>query len=184
MALSPSLAWPNGVRRKCSIRVSSADHTLLIAGQTIDYCVKRGMSQDSQDQYRQYLVQAEQKAQEDYDKTLISLSGGALGISFAFIDRITTGPPFVGDLLLFLAWGSWVCSLLIMLTSFFLSRLACGQAIDEFDSGNIGSRPGGKFSWWTQFSNVWGGVLFFFGLLSQGVFIWMNLSVSSPAGGS
>jgi len=41
--------------------------------------------EESLQEYRTHLVAAEQKAQEDYDKTVISLSGGALGISFAFI---------------------------------------------------------------------------------------------------
>ena len=41
--------------------------------------------------YRDFLIAAEQKSQEDYDKTVIALSGGALGISFAFATDIVGG---------------------------------------------------------------------------------------------
>ncbi|WP_134984071.1 hypothetical protein [Xanthomonas axonopodis] len=44
-------------------------------------------------EYRQWLVVAEQKAQEDYDKTVLTLSGGALGISFAFVKDIVGQNP-------------------------------------------------------------------------------------------
>jgi len=36
-------------------------------------------------EYRKHLVAAEQQVQADFDKTVLSLSGGALGISFAFV---------------------------------------------------------------------------------------------------
>ena len=39
-------------------------------------------------EYRAHLVSAAQKAQEDFDKTLLALSGGALGVSFAFVKDI------------------------------------------------------------------------------------------------
>ncbi|WP_417913843.1 hypothetical protein [Candidatus Electronema sp. JM] len=31
-------------------------------------------------EYRKWIVAAEQKSQEDFDKTVLSLSGGALGV--------------------------------------------------------------------------------------------------------
>ena len=40
------------------------------------------------EEYRNGLIAAEQKSQDDYDKTIISLSGGALAISVVFIKDI------------------------------------------------------------------------------------------------
>ena len=36
-------------------------------------------------EYRKDLIALEQRAQEAYDTTLLTLSGGALGVSFAFV---------------------------------------------------------------------------------------------------
>ena len=130
------------------------------------------------DEYRQHLVLAEQKAQEDYDKTLIYLSGGALGISFAFIDRLTVGPPFAWQLLLFSAWGLWIASLVIMLLSFLFSRAALRRAIEEVDQNKVGSRPGGIFAKWTEAFNSLGGVCFLIGLVTIGIFVWINLGTT------
>ena len=62
---------------------------------------------ESLKEYRSHLILAEQKAQEDYDKTVVFLSGGALGISFAFVkDFIGTG-PMVSQNWLIWAWICW-----------------------------------------------------------------------------
>jgi hypothetical protein len=37
------------------------------------------------DDYREHLTAVEQKAQESYEKTVLSLSGGALAVAFAFV---------------------------------------------------------------------------------------------------
>jgi hypothetical protein len=42
---------------------------------------KEDSMEDSLAQYRQRLVLAGQKAQEDYDKSVLSLSGGAFAVS-------------------------------------------------------------------------------------------------------
>ena len=130
------------------------------------------------DEYRQHLVLARQKAQEDYDKTLIYLSGGALGISFAFIDKLTDGPPFAWQCLLFIAWGSWIASLVIMLLSFRSSRAALERAIEEVDNytvDTVDKRPGGIFAVVTEHANWLGLFTFLAGLVAIGVFVWKNL---------
>ena len=57
--------------------------------------------------YRQHLVLAAQKAQDDYDKTLLSLSGGALGVSFAFVDKFVKAGVVQNPRLLIFAWVCW-----------------------------------------------------------------------------
>ncbi len=74
--------------------------------------------------YRNHLVLAEQKSQDDFDKTVLSLSGGALGISFAFVKDMIGENPIVHPTWLWLSWVIWAFSSLAVLASFFMSHLA------------------------------------------------------------
>ena len=42
---------------------------------------------------REYLVNAARRAQWEYDKTVLALSGGALGVSLAFIEEVAKDTP-------------------------------------------------------------------------------------------
>jgi len=127
-------------------------------------------------EYRQALLPAEQKAQEDFDKTVVSLSGGALGVSFAFVK------DFLGDRaptslwLLEVAWVAWGLSVTAILVSYFTSRFALRRAIQQVDDRSILHQPpGGKFTFWTHVLNGCGGLLFLVGVAAIGVFVFKNL---------
>ena len=45
------------------------------------------------------------KHKKDYDKTVITLSGGALGITFSFIEKFIGDAPIKQPTFLLLAWG-------------------------------------------------------------------------------
>ena len=127
-------------------------------------------------EYRQHLVLAEQKAQDDYDKTLVLLAGGALGLSFAFVDKFIGPGPVALPGYLFFAWLLWVFSLGLVLTSFLLSRNALRFAIQQTDSGTIYSeRIGGRWALRLTVCNVSAGIFFLTGVLFMAVFVWHNL---------
>ncbi|MBC8876078.1 MAG: hypothetical protein H8E44_42170 [Planctomycetes bacterium] len=127
-------------------------------------------------EYRQHLVLAEQKSQETYDKTVLSLSGGALGISFAFVDKFLTGQTVVLTGCLVSAWVCWGLSVAFALASHFCSQQALRHAIKQVDKGEIYIRePGGKFSIATNVCNVAGGVLFLVGLILMVFFVGANI---------
>jgi hypothetical protein len=89
-------------------------------------------------EYRRQLLALEEKAQEVFDKTVVTLSGGALGISFAFIkDFLGTGPVMAKPWLI-RAWAAWVVSLSASLTSHYLSTFAIRRATEELDAGKEG----------------------------------------------
>ena len=46
-------------------------------------------------EFRSFIRAADQKAQEDFDKTVLVLSGGALGISMTFLKDIAGDDPLV-----------------------------------------------------------------------------------------
>lgn len=128
-------------------------------------------------EYRQWLIAAEQKAQDDFDKAVLSLSGGALGISFVFVkDIIGTGAILEPVWLLF-SWIGWGLSSLAILSSYFFSHLALRRAIRQCDDGSIYSNtPGGIFARITANLNGAGAVLFVAGVCFMSAFVYVNLS--------
>ena len=126
--------------------------------------------------YRSRLELLEQKAQEDFDKTVLSLSGGALGISFAFVKDIVGSDITTNPLLLFLSWLCWGLSVMFVLISYYTSHLALRKAIEQVDTEKIhDSQPGGIADRVTAFCNALGGILFIAGVVLISTFVWLNL---------
>ncbi len=125
-------------------------------------------------EYRSLLIEGERKAQEDYDKTIITLSGGALGVSMVFIKDVL-GSSIVDINNLQWAWGCWAASLLCVLFSFFLSQQAFRKAIFQVDDRKELKSPGGIFSTLIQIANPLGGVLFLLGVVFIIIFAGSNL---------
>lgn len=126
-------------------------------------------------EYRKILVAAEQKSQEDFDKTVLALSGGALGISFTFLKDVIGSSPITRPELLFGAWVAWAVSTFAVLASYYLSHLALRRAISQVDKGKIyKQRPGGVLSLCTAGLNAAGAILFLVGVLSLTVFARSN----------
>ena len=127
-------------------------------------------------QYRNHLVTAEQKSQEDFDKTLITLSGGALGISFAFVKDVIGNSPMLSAYLLIWAWMSWTLSLACTLFSYYSSHWALRHAIKQVDAGTIYTqRPGGWSGKVTVVLNIVGGILFIVGVGLIIFFVFRNV---------
>lgn len=128
-------------------------------------------------EYRKWLVAAEQKSQEDFDKTVLYLSGGALGISFTFVKDIVGSQPIVLSTLLITAWFAWAFSTFSVLSSYYLSHLALRRAISQVDDGTIYKQPpGGRFACLTAILNATGAVLFLAGVCCITVFAGANIS--------
>ena len=128
-------------------------------------------------EYRQHLVLAGQKSQEDYDKTLIALSGGALAISFAFLKDYIGSGPIENICLLLLSWSSWGLSLIVVLASFYFSNLSIREAMKQVDERKIEhEKPGGAYSTVTTSLNLIGGLLFFLGVVFMICFASANLN--------
>ena len=128
-------------------------------------------------EYRRWLVSAEQKSQEDFDKTVLALSGGALGISFTFLKDIIGPEKIVWLSFLIAAWLAWAFSTFSVLASYYLSHLALRKAISQVDDGTIYKKPpGGAYACITAKLNALGGILFLIGVCCITTFAGINLS--------
>lgn len=129
--------------------------------------------------YRDHLVQAEQKSVEAYDKSLLALSGGALGISFAFvkdIKELVTPGPFQSTGFLIAAWSAWAITIGVTLFSFYSSHRALRKSIKQVDEETIYQEtPGGTWARATHCLNAVAGVLFVCGLALMIVFAARNV---------
>lgn len=129
------------------------------------------------DEYRKWLIEAEHKAQDNFDKAVLSLSGGALGVSFIFVKDIIGPSAMHSSTLLLAAWLCWAFSSLSILASFFTSHLALRLSIKQCDDGSIYEKtPGGRYSSWTKYLNAAGAALFFSGICFMAIFVYTNLS--------
>ena len=127
-------------------------------------------------QYREDVLATEQKSQAEYDRLVVALSGGALGVSFAFVERfIGDDPPRVLWTLM-VAWVVWVCSLAFVLGSHFFSTMAMRATVVQLDDGKIYTEPvGGASGRVLVWLNFLGGATFILGAFLAGVFVWYNL---------
>jgi len=121
-------------------------------------------------QYRASLLQLQEKMQAEYDKTVLSLSGGAFGVSILMIKELIGSKKAIGSTSLTLAWIFWGVSVLAVLCSFFSSAHAMETAIKHIDSDKpISAEIGGLPDIWTRALNITSGSCFLVGL---GFFIY------------
>ena len=134
--------------------------------------------QDDLKRYRDQVVEADQKSVEAFDKTVLTLSAGGLGLSLTFVSDIVGCENVVFTTGLEAAWGLWIASLAMTLTSFYFSHLALRKTIRQIDDGEIQrENPGGKWTPITNVLNATSGIAFLCGLVFIVVFISKHIGV-------
>lgn len=123
--------------------------------------------------YRRLLQELENKAQDEYDKTVIMLSTGALGLSFTFLKDIVNLKEAHSMYLMMGAWICWAISSSSVLYSFYSSRQALRQAIEDID--NEIERDSNHFDRLTGLFNLWSGSFFISGLFFMIAFVKTNI---------
>ena len=128
------------------------------------------------DEYRKMLLEAEQKMQSSYDKAVMTLSGGALGRSLAFIKDIADKTSLKSTGWLLTAWVLWGFSVTLILASFFTSSLAIRRAIRQTDEKLIYIEfAGGVLNRITSWLNPLAGGFFFLGVIAIVIFVGGNI---------
>ena len=127
--------------------------------------------------YRKLLVECERKSQDDFDKSVMTLSGGALGVSFAFVNTFLENQPAQALWSLGSAWAVWVLSVACVLYSHYMSAGAFHRAIEYCDTGQHRSAVGPE-NWRdkaVQWLNALAGFAFVVGAAFAGFFVYSNL---------
>jgi len=137
---------------------------------------------DGLGEYRDFLQTAYKDQSDAYDKAVMTLSGGALGVSMTFIKDLVPTPISATLWLLGSAWASFGVSVLAILISMFTSQLAIKKAMKQVDAGTIRTeRPGKWYGRVTASLNVLAGLGFAVGVMFLVWFALQNLgSVTAP----
>lgn len=127
--------------------------------------------------YRREYIKSEQYSQDELDKTLIKLSGGAFAVTFAFVGNFINDEPIIVGWLI-ASWLAWGLSIVCSLVSYYLSTLAFRKAIEELDAekGLEEVDPGGRFAKIIRWLNPVSLTLFAIGIISISVFVICNLN--------
>lgn len=127
-------------------------------------------------QYRKDLTALEQRSQAEYDRIVVALSGGAMGITFAFVGRIIGDSPPQEVWALVAAWALWVLSLTCVLWSHFASVRALRKTIEQVDNNTLDAETaGGLHDAIVRWLNPAGGIAFVVGAIFAGIFMASNL---------
>ena|SRR2546426_3656951 len=150
--VAPVLALRPGHHEICSLVPSTADDA----------------------KYRDQLLATAEKAQELFDRTLVTLSGGALGVSFGFVRQFIGQAPMLARERLVIAWAAWAASLVTSLLSHYASTLAHGHAIRDLDASRDG-KLANSLNWSVGVLNGLSLVGFLIGLGYMAAFVHHNL---------
>lgn len=124
------------------------------------------------DRYK-WLRQTDHEASRDFDKAIMTLSAGALGVSIAFIHDVAPDPKMVP--LLGVSWIAFALSLLLILFSFLTSQRALRKEMTVGPNRPIVERAGGWFGKATLGLNVASAVALGVGVLALIIFALYNI---------
>jgi hypothetical protein len=127
-------------------------------------------------EYRTGLVETVQKLNESYDKLIVTLSSGALGLSLVFLKDVVKEEPIQGSSLLISAWVLFVLSLTSVLSAMLFGIAANKKAVKQVDTDTIyHQKPGGQYSKLTTLFHYLGTVFLVVGLATMILFAYINM---------
>jgi hypothetical protein len=135
-----------------------------------------------EEKYRDQLQQLAHDAQDNYDKTVVTLSGGALGVSFAFVKNVVGTHALSCPWWLLVAWLAWAISVGATLWSYYTSHAAMQMAVKRWDDGKrLRQELVGQPDRWTSLLNAAAGICFVFGVVAMAIFAVCTLEASNGA---
>ena len=121
--------------------------------------------------YRAKLLNSSTTMQAEYDKTVIALSGGALGLSIGMLKDIFGRTNVTATGFLVAAWIFWAISLSSTLYSYYSSAEAFRQALKKLDERTIYLDQRSRWDSATAILNAASGFLFLAGIVSLIAFL-------------
>ena len=158
-------------------------HTTLRSNYTRVIRSKRSMSNVSPEEHREHLwhdrrelIDAHRDNSRSQDRTVLTLSGGALVLSVAFLSDVWSDPSWVP--LLIVAWASFALSVGAMLLAFPVATKRINDQIAEINRdiyhGTTKTTPPKTHPWIARL-NTTAVIFFFVGLIAIGAFATINL---------
>lgn len=158
---------------------TTIDGVILFVSRELMFPLQPTMTQSEElvkSEYREQLLALEQKSTESFDKTVLTLSAGALGLSITFLNNIVELSNAVQTIWLNIAWGFWAASLIFTLSSFWLSAQAMRKAVTQVHENRLSyEHQGGSWDKATAVLTPLGGLAFIFGAVAMMVFIYFNM---------
>ncbi|MCH8060330.1 MAG: hypothetical protein IIA11_07725 [Proteobacteria bacterium] len=130
-------------------------------------------------EYRQHLIETYEELSLAYARTLVTLAGGALGLSLTFAKEIIGSSGGECRWILVTAWGLWTVALTSVLIGFYCGREAARYAREQYDDGKLTGEnketPGGKWTGVTHKAGLIGLVTFVFGVAAFVIYVSKTL---------
>jgi hypothetical protein len=135
------------------------------------------MSDSDMEKYRQGLVDSIQKLNENFDKLLVTLSGGALALSITFLRDCVGSDQATHTYILFVSWILFVLSLTFILSEILFGLQAHKKAVDQVDEELIRKvkRVGGVYSLLSAGCRWLAAISLVVGLVLVCVFTYFNI---------
>lgn len=128
---------------------------------------------------RASLTAAKKESSQYFDKSILTLASGALGLSIAFITKIAPTPKESTLGFLYCSWIILCASLLSTLVSFLTSQHACQKQIAILENSYFGTQkktddrnPLGRVTVFLNWSSI---ILFILGIVFLIVFSILNV---------
>ena len=136
--------------------------------------------------YRELLESIAGDSQSSYDKAVLALSSGSLGVSFAFVTNFIKEEKIESSYLLLTSWVFWIFSVTAVLYSYYFSNKALNVAINQRDEqidkqGDVEiytievANLGGLSNKATNVLNALSGASFVIGVLVMFYFVNLNM---------
>ena len=123
------------------------------------------------DDYRKQWIDVIQESSKQYDRTIILISSGAIGLSLTFINSILP-KGIINPIFLFISWGGFAGAILFNIFSHITSIEGYKANIDELDHGKT---PNKCWSVLTNALNYLTLGSFFIGIMFLCIFGYFNI---------
>lgn len=128
---------------------------------------------DEKDPFLDQLNKAYIESSSQFDKQVLFIASGALGISLAFIKDIVKLDVATNKVLLLLAWIFFGAVILICILSHYTSLKAINYRIENLYQKK--DKISKRFDWWTQAFNILMMLFLATGLILLFIFIGINI---------
>ena len=129
---------------------------------------------------RAILVNGEREVASSFDKTILTLAGGAIGLSITFIEKVAEGRLYS---ILAFSWIMLITSLVIILLSMYFSKKAYDTEIQNLDGTHRAEQNGTNppkiknncYTCCTNLGNFLGALTLIIGIALLAIFSYYNI---------